>query len=172
MLRLCIALITCWALTGCSQKLASYDFDPKQDYQSLTKYFIKKSERNSYQSLDDARIEAAIKKVLAGRYELVDESSADFQISYLLEADRKVDQSGFSFGFGVASSNIAIGANTAPEAEVKTEGRLVLDVISTATEQVIWSAKARKNLRDSMKPEQRQALIEQLVTEMLGSFPP
>lgn len=161
------------ALAGCASKLAVYDYDPGRNYQQLQSYSLSLGERNSFKSLDGARIEAAIKQELSGRYTLVDNNqSADFRLIYFLEAAQQRKRSGLSFGVGLGGSNVSIGASTAPKSKVVVEGRLVLEIVDTASKQVFWTAKGNKNLTESMSPEERQALIQRLVADMLGNFPP
>jgi hypothetical protein len=174
MRRLTLVTITLLftALAGCAQKLANYDYDPGFRFADYRSFALQQSAKQSYQSLDSGRIEDAVKQQLTPRYQFVDREKADFLVSYYLEADRKIDQSGFSFGFGVASSNVGVGLSTGPKAKEVMEGKLILEIVDIQSSQVVWSAKSSKNLRENMKPAARQALIQQLVQEMLGNFPP
>ena len=160
-------------LTGCAQKLANYDYDPKFSFAGLQTYALKQSDKQTYQSLDAGRIEAAVKQQLAGRYQSVDPAQADFIIHYYLLAERKVDNSGVSVGFGFGlSSNVGVGVSTSPPAREKTEGKLVLEAVDSTTSQMVWTAKATRTLKDSMNPSQRDYLIQDVVQEMMANFPP
>lgn len=158
--------------SGCAQKLANYDYDPGFQFAAFQGYGIQQSSKQSYQTLDGNRIEAAIRKQLQGRYTEVEAGQADFLVAWYLEAERKLDQSGFSFGFGVSGSNLGVGVSTSPKAKEKTEGKLVLEIVDVVSNQLIWTAKATRNLKDSMDPTQRAYLIQDLVQEMLANFPP
>lgn len=160
------------SLTGCSQKLANYDYDTGAYFHQLTSYGVKASEKQGYQTLDSARIEEAIKSSLNGRYQLVDAQSADFVVTYIMEEDRQIDQSGVSFGFGVSRGNVGVGVNSGPKMKERVEGRLVLSVVSGENQQVVWQAKATQTLRNEMKPDRREQLIQSTVSEMLTNFPP
>ncbi|RLU02763.1 MAG: DUF4136 domain-containing protein [Ketobacter sp.] len=160
-------------LAGCAQKLANYDYDPKFSFSGFQTYALQQSDKQTYQSLDATRIEAAIKQQLSGRYQLVEPGQADFVIHYYLLAERKVDNSGVSFGFGFGvSSNVGVGVSTSPPAREKTEGQLVLEAVDGSSQQMVWTAKATRTLKDSMKPSQRDYLIQDVVQEMMANFPP
>ena len=167
-----IALIAVLS-SGCAQKLANYDYDPKFSFEGYQSYALQQSEKQTYQSLDASRIEAAIKQQLSGRYQLVEPAQADFIIHYYLLAERKVDNSGVSFGFGFGvNSNVGVGVSTSPPAREKTEGQLVLEAVDASSKQMVWTAKATRTLKDSMNPSQRDCLIQDVVQEMMANFPP
>ncbi len=160
-------------LTGCAQKLANYDYDPGFNFAAFQTYALQESDKQTYQSLDGNRIEAAIKQQLDGRYQLVAPEKADFVVKYYLQAEEKIDNSGVSVGFGFGvSSNVGVGVSTRTPAKKETEGRLVLEVLDSASSQMVWTAKATRNLKDNMKPEQREYLIQDVAQEMLANFPP
>jgi len=159
-------------LGGCAQKLANYDYNPGFNYASYQRYALQQSEKQTYQSLDGNRIEQAITKALAGRYSQSEQGAADFLVAYYLQAERKIDNSGVSFGFGVSGSNMGVGVSTGSKAKEKTEGKLILEVVDTQSNQLVWTAKATRNLLDSMNPSQREYLIQDVVQEMLANFPP
>ena len=156
---------------ACSQKLANYDYDTGAPFQSLERYVVEQSNQGSYQSLDSARVEQAIHAVLSGRYEAVSKEQAQFTVGYWMEEERKVDQSGVSFGFGVARGNLGVGVSTGPEAKERVDGKLVLSITNSAN-QMIWQAKATQGIRADMSPERREELIQATVSEMLSNFPP
>lgn len=165
-------VVTVSVVAGCATPLSNIDYDTGFSFSQFQVYAMAPSEKQSYQSLDDGRIESAITQSLSGRYQVVAKDQADFLVTYRLEEDHKVSQSGFSFGVGVLSSSMGVGVSTGPEAKETVEGKLVLDVVDVKTQQAVWSAKANRNLKIEMKPAQRAALIDQLVADMLGNFPP
>lgn len=84
----------------------------------------------------------------------------------------KIDDSGVSFGFGVGSGNLGMGVGTGTQLREVVEGKLVVDIIDPGKKQVVWSARANRNLNDSMSPGERDELIKTLVAAMFESFPP
>ena len=171
MIRMAILVCLGW-LSGCSTQLANYDYDPGANTAQYQKYVLQQSEKQSYQSLDAERIEAAIKQALEGRYQWLKTGPADFVVAYYLEEDRQVDTSGVSFGFGIGSGNVGMGVSTGPEAKQVLEGKLVIDVLDADSNRVVWNARATRNIKPTMSPQQRSALIQEVVSEMFNNFPP
>jgi hypothetical protein len=159
-------------LSSCSSQLANYDYSTSTAFAAYKSYAIEKSNKQNYQTLDSDRIEAAVKSTLTGRYQLVESGQADMLVSYYLVQERKAKQSGVSFGFGFGSGPVGVGVSTAPPLKEEMEGKLVLEIIDTQSNKVVWTAQATKNLHNDMKPDARNDLINDLVTEMLGNFPP
>ncbi len=161
-------------LTACSQAPVSFDYDPSAYLKTLKTYAISTTAgAGGYQSLDNSRIEAALRKSLAGRQlQEVAADKAEFLLAYRVEQERKLDDSGVSFGIGLGTGNVGLGVGTGTKPREKVEGKLVVDVIDPAKKQVVWSAKANRNLTDSMGPAERDQLINTLVSAMFASFPP
>lgn len=159
---------------ACAQAPVSFDYESSAYLKTLKTYsLLAPGGSSSYQSLDNNRIEAALRKALSGRHlQEVAANKADFLVSYRLEQDRMIDDSGVSFGFGLGSGNMGMGVGTGTQIREVVEGKLVVDVIDPIKKQVVWSARANRNLKDAMSPAKRDALINTLVTAMFESFPP
>lgn len=170
-------LLLVWVVlvSACAQAPVSFDYDPAAYLKGLKTYALSPPPGGGaqYQSLDGNRIEAAMRSALTARQlQEVPADKADFLLSYRIEQERTLDQSGFSFGFGVGSGGLGLGASTRPAAQEKIEGKLVVDAIDPAKNQVIWSAKSNRNLTDSMGPGKRDELINTLIEAMFKDFPP
>ncbi|MGC1506827.1 DUF4136 domain-containing protein [Ketobacter nezhaii] len=152
--------------------MATYDYATDTAFTGYKTYAIQQSRKQANQSLDSGRIEAAIKSSLQGRYQIAEADQADMLVSYYLQPEVKAKQSGLSLGFGFGSGPVGVGVSTSPPVKQETEARLMLDIIDTASSNVVWTAKANRNLENDMKPPVRSDLINDLVTEMLGNFPP
>lgn len=161
-------------LAACAGAPVSWDHDPAAPLPALDSYALVEPPTGSqFQSLDNNRIAAALRTQLAARsLKEAPREQAGFWLAYRVENERKLDNSGVSFGFGLGTGNVGMGVSTGPKAKEVLEGRLVLDVIDPARQQVIWTAKANQYLQDSMTPAQRDAKVNFLVTEMLSNFPP
>lgn len=163
-------------LAACAGQPVTIDYDQAAYLKTLKTYAISPpaaAASGGFQSLDNSRIEAALRRTLAARQmQEVPADKAEFLLSYRVEPDRKLDNSGVSFGFGVGSGGLGVGASTSPPAREVVEGKLVVDVIDPAKKQVVWSARANENLKDSMNSAKRDELIGFLVNSMFERFPP
>ena len=178
--RLLLSLLSVLLLlTACAQDPVSFDYDQSAYLKTLKTYAISAPTTDGgFLSLDNSRIETALRSALAARQmQEVPADKADFLVSYRVEPDRQLDTSGVSFGFGVSSGGggmggVGVGASTGPKAREVVEGKLVVDVVDPRKKQVVWSARANENLTDSMNAAKRDKLISFLVTTMFERFPP
>lgn len=162
------------SLTACAQKPVTLDYDPAANQMKMATYALSEPASGpQYQSLDNNRIAAALRKNLGARnLSEVARDQADIWVAYRVEQERKLEESGVSFGFGFGTGNVGMGVGTGPKAKEISEGRLVVDVVDPKRQQVVWTAKANRYLRDSMSPDQRGAVINEMVEAMMANFPP
>jgi len=172
MLRFALVLLVL-VLGACASAPVSIDYDAARPVPPAQTYALVAPVAGAqFQSLDNNRIEAALRQQLGARkLQEVARDKADILLVYRVEQQRKLDDSGFSVGFGVGSGNLGLGMSTGPAAKEIREGVLVVDVVDPSVQQVVWSARANRYLQESMKPEQRSALINELVAAMFASFP-
>lgn len=161
-------------LFACTQAPVSFDYESSAHLKTMKTYsLLSPGDSPAFKSLDNNRIEAALRRTLNGRQlQEVAKEQANFLVSYRVEQDRKIDDSGVSFGFGVGSGNLGMGVGTGTQLREVVEGKLVVDIIDPDKKQVVWSARANRNLNDSMSPGERDELIKTLVAAMFESFPP
>ena len=157
-------------LIGCSP-LATYDYGPAASFTGLQRYALLAPDET--RTLDDSRVEQAVRNVLSSRYEATDAAQADFLVSYRFAEERSFNDSGFSVGLGtVVGSRGRIGVSTRPAVREEISDVLLLDVLDAQNRNVVWSARANRTLSRTASPEHRDELINELVTEMLANFPP
>ena len=163
-------------LGACAQSPVSIDYDPSAYLRGLKTYAITppgQGGAQNIQSLDNSRIEAALRGVLNSRsYKEVAADKADFWVNFRVQPQHRIQESGVSYGFGFGTGNVGVGVSTGPKAKEIVEGQLVVELVDPAKKQVIWSAKANRLLKDSMSPMERDNLINSLVAAMFERFPP
>ena len=171
-LRYLLVLITA-VMTACAQAPVAFDYDASAKMPAVKSFALVPPNGPQYQSLDNNRIEAALRKQLGARnLQEVAKDQADIWVAYRVEQERKLEESGVSFGVGFGTGNVGLGVGTGPKAKEIIEGMLIVDAVDPQRQQVVWTARAQRYLRDSMQPEQRDELINTLVSAMLVNFPP
>jgi len=104
--------------------------------------------------------------------------NADFSVKYFLDIRREIasqDSGVVSIGFGSSSRHSAIGLGfNIPIGETTSIDYLVLtiDVVSTKTNNLLWRGSLGYSLYEGASPETYTKLINELVEEILKSFPP
>lgn len=159
---------------ACAQAPVSFDYESSSYLKAMKTYSLHvPKDVPSFKSLDNTRIETALRRTLNGRHlQEVASDKADFLVSYRVEQDRTIDDSGVSFGFGLGSGNLGMGLGTGNQIREVVEGKLIVDVIDPGQQRVVWSARANRNLNESMSPAERDTLVNSLITSMFENFPP
>ncbi|MEA3372700.1 MAG: DUF4136 domain-containing protein [Campylobacterota bacterium] len=170
------SLLTFWIalllFTGCSSLKVNTDYDPDISLGGLHTYSIMDPTQKGPDTLQDERIIKAITANLNAKgYRSAAKENADFRVRFRTEVERDVP-SNVSFGFGVGSfsgnTGTSVGASRQP---LHDKGTLIIDMLSSSDEKILWRGTASDNLRKSDTPHEREAYVQKLVNALLKSFP-
>lgn len=172
--------VRCFILSGCVALLAGcassvmIDRHAGADYASLHSYsLLPPEDKGGFVSLDNARIQKALTLALALEgLKPIEKSLADVWVAWRIEPDSRLEGMGYNFGFGLSTGHFGLGTTTPIRAQEIVEGKLVVELIKPADQQVIWRGAARRLLNEEMSPEKREQLINDLVTDMFAQYPP
>lgn len=181
-MRLIILLVTYSFLSACTS-LANIDYDRSANFKSLKTYDIqikpvrvsKDTRVNSPFMLQ--RVTHAIEESLTKKGFRNLKGKTDFKVKYYLDLrqDVEIEDTGLSIGMGTSSHHSAVGfAFNVPLADVYTVDRLVLtiDIFSTKTDKLIWRSSLGYHMDEGASPESYTQLVNELVEEILESYPP
>jgi len=172
------------SLIGCSSVKYTTDFDPTQDFNKYKTYrFANQNEVDpddylTQYPLIKKRVIAAIKEDFAAKgFELV-ESEPDFVV--LLTAGSKermqvTNTGGYGYGgwYGGYRGYGGYGYGGSTYVSYYEEGTLIIDIIDWQEKELSFRGAATGTLSKSDKtPEESQADIDDLVTNILSKFPP
>lgn len=159
-------------ITGCASKVVT-DYDAGAPYDSYQTWAFGPSADNSYTSLDGSRVEDAVSEALVAEgMTRTDADSADLLVTYHIDDVDRLDTSGFSYGLGFGRGNFGWGISTAPPVREVKEGQLIVDLVDTETNKVVWRGTSKRYLNQNQSPETRQKLIDDVVTDMFSRYPP
>jgi hypothetical protein len=160
---------------GCSQQITVHtDYDPDYDlwaYKTFDwgqKVNIEEG-RNPlhYNELNDKRIKSAVQKQLSKRgYELAAESPDLILHYHIIVKDQSVlttEPFGYSYGQYWTNTNTSIYSYK--------EGTLILDLMDSKTNHLIWRGWAVTDVKESYSPEGVKALTEEVVSKIFRKFP-
>ncbi|PTL77720.1 DUF4136 domain-containing protein [Vitiosangium sp. GDMCC 1.1324] len=188
-LRLAGALLVL-GLASCSTLKTSTNYDPNavQEISSYHTYSwlpVKEgADPNVYNPIIQARVEGAVDHDLQSRgYKKVDPSEqSDFKIGWHGAINHKVDvdyvNSYYGYGwdpwYDPFYGPVAYGGTgvTTPVVREYRQGTLILDIVDTASNKLVWRGTAQAELSEKTDANKSQKLINQAVNEMLGKFPP
>ena len=164
-----VMLLVVIFLGGCARSFV-LDYQPDTDFSGYQSYAF--APVGEARSIDGARIERAVEREIASSLSRADPEQADLLVRYRVEDSVRLETSGFGYGLGFGRDRLGIGLSTVPDAREVKEGKLVIEMVEREGRQVVWRAVGQRNLTEQMKPESRNALIDRLVRDMFGRFPP
>lgn len=183
--RWIVVLLTALLVAGCATGArVRVDYDTKQNFQTLRSYAWapmtdEERQEKSRNSLTHERIRAAIDATLAARgYRPVGAEQADFLVTHTVVIERRTEvrDSRVSVGYGRYGPHGGVGVGYGFPVDTTIEqykvGTLVIDVIDARHKRLIWRGSGERTLDEAATPEQRTAVINATVAEILERFPP
>jgi hypothetical protein len=182
-----ILILSAFALSliGCSSVKYSTDFDPTQDFSKYKTYrFANPNEVDPEDYLTQyplikKRVMAAIEEDFAAKgFQVAEEGEPDFVV--LLAAGSKermqvTQTGGYGYGgwYGGYHGYGGGGYGGSTYVNYYEEGSLVIDIIDWQEKELSFRGVATGTLSKSEKtPEESQADIDELITNILAKFPP
>ena len=108
--------------------------------------------------------------------------SADFWVNYNISKEDHMKIDNFSnypsagmhgaASVGTYGSGVAIGYSSGPSVKHYKEGTVVLDIIDTGTNKIVWRGIAEGRLKSSLTQKDKNRIASQVSRELLGEFPP
>lgn len=181
-----LAILT---LSACASQPDYYiDFNEKIDFSSLKTYRwyddvhpSKEAEYRKYNS-SDKRVRTYVDRELDAKgFQAKTVGQTDFWMNYHVSKQdhMKIDTfSGYpqgmhgSAGVGTYGSAVSIGYSSGPTVRTYREGTVVLDVIDTRDNKIIWRGIAEGRLKKSLTPSDKNRIAAEVSRELLADFPP
>ena len=164
----------CLLVAGCATGIpVEMDYDPGQDFSDFQRYAWHDQVRAPNQ-LVETRIRGAIDDSLAARgYVKVELSDApDFRVSFTAVAEQALDFSSTSASMGYRRRGWGVGVGTSTRVREYTRGSLVVDVIDSSGENLLWRGGSARKLLQERTPEEKDQDVREIVTAILQEFPP
>ena len=178
------ALSLAVACFACSGVRVTTDYDPSTDFGAVRSYAWLdqrsgvQGDREDVASLLDGRVRRAVDAELQRKGLVLadDPAEADVLVTYLLGFETKVDpvtvHTGFGWGTGHYGSGVGVGVGTGTTGRQYEEGTLVIDLVDSSAQQLLWRGSGQSRIGHASTPEQSEAQVRHVVAEILASFPP
>lgn len=171
------------ASTACSiASRVDTDYNPDYDLRQARNIAIVDSEAisNSPAIASDDLLQNRIRRSLATAleargYHIVPEEQADLLVSFLVTTENRTRIRDYNLGWSYArcwrcGSMFGIGADI--DVDQYTEGTLFIDFIDPASRQLQWRGSVTRRLLTHRSTQQRDRLIDESVSAIMGHFPP
>jgi hypothetical protein len=171
------AVLLASVVAGCATPLViDHDYDTTYDFSKLRTYaWLPSPPGNQMEDMTEKRVQGAVNNQLQTKGYSQTNESPDFLVA--VEGIKKTVTAG-SVGVG-ASVAIPVGGRGAlhvgggrSQPRTKEEGTLNVNIVDAKTQTVIWKGMASAALQPKKSPEEQQQRINQVVAELLKSFPP
>lgn len=130
----------------------------------------------------DKRVRTYVDRELR-RKNLLESASteADFWVNYHISKEDRMQIDSFSgypsgmhgaAGVGTYGSAVSIGYSSGPSVRTYKEGTVVLDVIDTRNNKIVWRGIAEGRLKNSLSQQGKNRIAAEISRELLADFPP
>lgn len=165
-------------LLSCAGFQIRTDYDPEADFSRLRSWYwlppAPGGDPRVKNDLVEARVRAAVERVLGDRgYIEAPSGEGDFGIGYHAAIEGRIDVRTVDHFYGYGRRWGPYGG-VARETVVTQydEGTLILDVVDSRTQRLVWRGSAQARVRDDLDPRERAERIQGAVEQMLAEFPP
>ena len=171
-----LALLLLGTLAACSPITVRSDHDTTADFSRLRTYgwLQKPSDLPRDPRIDndliDSRIHAAVNDELQSKG-FSEAENPDFRVTYHVVLQRKLDVQSFPVAYGYGLGRVGAMSTDVRVSEYET-GTLLLDVVDSASNELVWRGSAEARIDPNRTPQERTKLIREAVHEMLERFPP
>jgi len=155
-------------LAGCSPVSVKYDYDPEADFSGYKTYsWIRQRIHETdaptgIGSLMVERVQQAVDREMAAKgYERIESPESDFKLAFHTGVQDKIDVNLYGYGFW--------GRPRFADVRQYKEGTLVLDVVDTGQNRLVWRGWGTGVLGD---PSRLTEKINQAANKILEKFPP
>ncbi|MCL7943832.1 DUF4136 domain-containing protein [Marinobacter sp. ATCH36] len=172
-MRIFLVSLLVLALTGCASNVVT-DYDSGTVFGNYASWaFAPQGDGESFTSLDGGRIERAVERELNRKsMRKVEQNEADLLVAWQIVEEERLERTGVGLGFGFGTGNFGWGLASAPPVREIEEGKLVVELVDTDTDRVVWRAASRRYLNENQSSESRRKLIDEIVADMFEKYPP
>jgi hypothetical protein len=182
-LKIVLFIVITGLLSACSGIQVSQDFVQTADFSAMKTYrwsadiLKKEKDTEGNNPLLNSRIHSAVDNRLAAMgYQLTEKPNADFIVSYQTDVKQRLTSDGasgvFSVGFGHFGNFGAIGLGTGTSIRDQDEAALMIDVIDSRDNSLLWRGVSTRYVYTHNDPEELTKTINAHVDAILAQFPP
>ncbi|ARN74416.1 DUF4136 domain-containing protein [Oceanicoccus sagamiensis] len=177
-----LVLVMALGLAACASEPPKpvLDYNPDYDFYQIKTYAFAPGKSIGADSLVGNRVEMAIESEMAAKgIKLVEADKADVLVRFMLMTQNKQDIRTYDRHYGGGAyrcyrCGYGSGYRTSTEVQVKnyTEGTLVIDLADQKMDRVVWHTISKRKVVKNRTPEERDALVKEVVGDMFAEFPP
>lgn len=164
-------------VAGCSTLGVQTDYDPDASFSELKTYRWLPSPEGDprvHNDIAEGRVVRNVDRVLGEKgYRVVTTDDADFLVGFQLALEGKLDVSNVDTYYGYHWGRPYAGGSPVHRDKIireYDEGSLIIDIIDTEEEEIIWRGSAQADVTHTTG-EENEKLVKEAVERMFRDFP-
>ncbi len=159
-------------LVACSSIRVNYDYDKETNYSNYSTYNYYPDMASGLNELDTKRLIKAIDVTMQNKGILLSEEP-DFFINIFSSSFQAPRNNTVGVGVGSGGGNVGGGVSFGiPVGQSKFTREIVFDFVDSQKDAMFWQAVSESSLRDNASPNEREAILKQLVEKVFIKYPP
>jgi len=172
MLRLFFITLLSLTLSACAINPAT-DYRSAHNFSQYKTFAFSATKEGVPESLDSARIKDAVTTQLESKgLSKAALNEADLLVTYRVESETELEQSGSTVGFGFGRKNSRVAFSSPAQYYEREYGKLIIELIDSGTQSVVWQSISQRQLQETLNTDKRTEFINSEVTLMLNHYPP
>lgn len=176
-----LVMLICFAAlaAGCSSISIKNDFDREADFTAYRTFAWLQEPVTAIGDADaarqkntllDKRIRTAVETELQAKGMTVNTENPDLLVVYHTGVDNKIDVTDWGYSYPTRYGGWYGGSNV--DVYEYKEGTLIVDLIDSKSQQLVWRGDATKTLEDNPSPERMEQNLREVVGRMFANYPP
>ncbi|TOG98370.1 DUF4136 domain-containing protein [Vibrio parahaemolyticus] len=146
------------------------DVDKQADFASY-KTFDFGTQNDAPASIDGRRIEQSLAAQLESKGLSRVASGGDLYVHHDIVEESELVSSGSSFSVGYGWNSFGVITSSPERYKERKYGKLVVELVDSKANQVVWKGVSSRKLTESMSTEKRENLITEEVAKMFENYP-
>ena len=166
-------------MAGCAPVSVQVDYDPKVDFSGYRSWgWLAEPETTGNAGADDPALHRLIRAAIEAQLEsqgYVTARDPQLRFGYHVSTQERVDVRTVSSPYPPAhwdGGNAELRVDTETYVRESERGRLVIDVVDTSRNALVWRGVGERTLRREPTADQLEQTVRKTVAEILGRFPP
>lgn len=153
---------------GCSSSNVKYDYDTQQDFSTYKTYNFYPELETGLSELDDKRLLNATDSILQIKG-LVKSETPDLHVNFKSNTYQARSNTNFGVGVGVGRGPVNVGGSF-PLNGQQQRIQLIVDLIDTKTNALVWQAEIDDTQNSKQTPETRTSFFRIMLQKVFKEF--
>lgn len=157
-------------IIGCSSSKVVYDYDSKTDFTKFKTYAFFEDVGDGLNEIDTKRFVNSIENYLDS-LGLRKNEKPDFYINLVSEKAELPKNNNVGVGVGGRNAGISISTGMLFGGN-KIRETITIDFVESSNNKLFWQGILNTKVREKIKPEDREVLVDQIIAKILNKYPP